>query len=63
MIVCHKNKEMREHLKNHEKDPKYFLELKEPYAANNITAKRWLAQVIDDYRFYFNNGRVKFVFE
>lgn len=63
LLVCHKNKEIREYLSKHKNEPKYFLERQKQYAANNLTAKIWLAKVIDDYRFYFEGGQVKFVFK
>ena len=63
LLVYHKNKEIREYLNRHKKEPQYFLERVGQYMKNNITAKKWLAQVINDYCSYFKKGRVKFVFK
>ena len=63
LLVYHKNEEIREYLKRHENKPQYFLERRDQYMKNNLTAKKWLAQVIDDYRSYFEKGQVKVVFK
>ena len=60
--VYHQNKEIRKYLKNHENDPKYFLERRDSYKKNNLSAKRYLAQVINDYRPYFEKGLVELIF-
>ena len=63
LLVYHKNKDMRETLKRHKSEPQYFYERRKQYRLNNLTAKKWLAQVIDDYCTCFKKGRVKFVFQ
>ena len=60
--VSHKNKEIREYLNRHKNEPQYFLERRERYKLNNLTAKKWLARVIDDYSHYFEQKRVNVVF-
>ena len=62
LLVYHQNKAIRKYLKRHINDPQYFLKRRDQYITNNITAKRWFAQVIDDYRPYFQRKRVNFVF-
>ena len=60
--VYHRNTKMREYLKRHIGDSRYFLERREAYARNNLAAKRWLARMIKDYRPYFEQGRVEITF-
>ena len=63
LLVYHKNKEIRQYLNRHKNEPQYFHERRKQYKLNNITAKKWLACVIDDYCYYFKQGRIRFVFK
>ncbi len=63
LLVYHKNKDIRKYLNTHKNKPQYFLKRVGQYKLNNLTAKKWLARVIDDYRSCFERGQVKFVFK
>jgi len=59
--VLHKNKEVRNFIENHMDDPEYFLDNLDIYKVSKQTARKWLAEIVMDYRSYFEEGRVTFV--
>ena len=59
--VLHKNKEVRNLIENHMDDPKYFLDNLDIYKVSKQTAKKWLAEIVMDYRSYFEENKVTFV--
>ena len=61
--VCHDNQDMRALINEHKGDPQYFLTCRDAFFESPTRAKKWLADVIDDYREYFVQGLVDFVFE
>jgi len=59
--VLHKNKEVRNLIENHMDDPEFFLDNLDVYKVSKRTARKWLAEIVMDYRSNFEEGRVTFV--
>jgi hypothetical protein len=59
--VGHQNKKVRKMIEDHMDDPGYFYERLESYVEHQQAAKKWLAEVIQEYPGYFKDGRVEFV--
>jgi hypothetical protein len=61
--VHHSNDTFRRVIKNNLKNTKYLLRRYETYYENHETAKKWFAEVMNDYREYFKKNKVEFTFE
>jgi hypothetical protein len=61
--VCHGNGSVRAMMKQHKDDPRYFLEHQSTYAKGYFRAYYWLNEVLNDYRPYFESGRVEIVMD
>lgn len=59
--VLHTNKGVRNLIENHKEDPKYFLDNIDKFEDHQQSAKKWLADVVMDYRSYFEDNKVKFM--
>jgi hypothetical protein len=59
--VLHTNKEVRNLIENHMDDPEYFLDNLDIYKVSKQTARKWLAEIVMDYRSYFEENKVTFV--
>lgn len=60
--VHHGNQDVRDRLKRHARNPRYFLEHLETYRKDHARAWYWLAQVIDDYYNDFASNLVDITF-
>jgi hypothetical protein len=56
--VYHDNASMRQVLRNATGNPRQLLQHYDAYVRSNIRAQNWLAQVMADYRSYFESNRV-----
>ena len=59
--VLHNNKSVRNLIEKHKDDPQYFLDNLDKYIDHQQRARKWLAEIVMDYRSYFEEGRVTFV--
>ena len=59
--VYHTNQEMRKALRAHQDNPGYFLVRCGDYAENNLSAKKWLAEVMTCYQSHFEQGYVEII--
>lgn len=60
VLVCHSNQSVRKVIQKNLDNPGYFLEHLEAYRTSDQRAKKWLAEVVTDYRQYFEENRVVF---
>jgi len=60
--VCHQNQDVIHLLEIHKNDPVYFLHHCASYKESSIRAKFHLSKVIEDYKDYFGENRVKIIF-
>jgi len=59
--VLHTNKAVRNLIENHKNNPKYFLENIDKFEDHKQRARKWLADIVMDYRSYFEENKVIFV--
>ena len=59
--VLHNNKSVRNLIEKHKDDPQYFLDNLDKYIDHQQRARKWLAEIVMDYRSNFEEGRVTFV--
>jgi len=59
--VLHTNKSVRKLIENHRDDPQYFLDNLDKYEDNPQQARKWLADIVIDFRSYFEENKVSFV--
>ncbi|HWP56388.1 MAG TPA: hypothetical protein VNL14_00715 [Candidatus Acidoferrales bacterium] len=60
--VYHDNALMRRVIQANRTNPRYFVEHCDTYKESPISAQFWMAQIVCEYRFQFENNRVSFVF-
>lgn len=58
--VYHDNERERAKIAKNQKDPAYFIQHYLQFSGTNPRAKYWLTQVVNDFRRYFEAGKVKF---
>ncbi len=58
--VLHANQNVRKLIDTHTDDPKYFSDNIEKFTDHKQRARKWLADVVIDYRSYFDENRVTF---
>lgn len=63
LYVCHDNKQVKKTLQKYKNDPRYLLNYYDTYSHSFISAEKWLAKVIDDYRSYFEQNKVQIIFD
>jgi len=62
VFVFHENKDMRQLLGKVLYEPRRLLKRRDAFERSTIRAQNWLAQVMDDYRDYFEKNLVDFTF-
>lgn len=63
LLVYHANRELRQLLRDHRSNPRYFLGRRQAFARSTISAQRSLADVIDDRATYFAANRVHIILD